>query len=106
MNRMSHRAIIEDGRRVNGLYFGGNIYEYENYIEKIQCLEKSKGQTSSAMLFNEKLGQLKKKYPKLKYINAEQIGYSCGIYGVTGEIHMLSMYSDDGTLLDVLFAYC
>lgn len=36
MIRMSHRNIVEDGRRFNGLYFTGNIYEYENYIEMLQ----------------------------------------------------------------------
>lgn len=106
MIRMSHRAIIEDGRRFNGLYFTGNIYEYENCIEMLQMLRKSEEQTCTVLLYNEKLEQLKKDYPTIKYISAKQIGYSCGIYGCTGQLHMLDLFDKDNNLLAVLYAYC
>ena len=42
MEKLSHKALLSEGRRLNGLYFSGNVYEYENCIAMIQNLREDK----------------------------------------------------------------
>lgn len=105
MEKLSHKALLSEGRRLNGLYFSGNTYEYENYIVMIQNLREDKKQTHTSKAYNDTLERLKKDYPTLKSISAFQIAYSAGIYGNTGQLHKLELYDNNDNLLDVLHAY-
>lgn len=105
MEKMSHKALLNEGRRLNGLYFSSNTYEYENCIEMIQCLREDKKLTCTSKAYNDTLEQLKKDYPNLKSICATKIAYSAGVYGNTGQMHKLELYDSNYNLLDVLHAY-
>ena len=105
MEKLSHKALLSDGRRLNGLYFSGNVYEYENCIDMIQNLREDKKQTRTSKNYNDTLEQLKKDYPTLKSISAFQIAYSAGIYGNTGQLHKLKLFDDNYELLDILYSY-
>ena len=105
MERLSHKALLSEGRRLNGLYFSGNTYEYENCIEMVQCLREDKKLTCTSKAYNDTLERLKKEYPTLKSIRATQIAYSAGAYGNTGKLHKLELFGNNYQLLDVLHAY-
>ena len=105
MEKLSHKALLSEGRRLNGLYFSGNVYEYENCIAMIQNLREDKKQTRTSKAYNDILERLKKDYPTLKSISALQIAYSAGIYGNTGQLHKLELFDNDDDLLDILYAY-
>ena len=105
MERMSHKSLLSEGRRLNGLYFTSNTYEYENCIAMIQSLREDKKHTCTSEIYSETLEQLKKDYPTLKSICATKIAYSAGIYGNTGQLHKLELYDGKYNLLDVLHAY-
>lgn len=105
MEKLSHKALLSEGRRLNGLYFSGNTYEYENCIDMIQHLRKDEKQTCTSKNYNDTLERLKKDYPTLKSIRAVQIAYSAGIYGNTGQLHKLVLYDNNDNLLNILCAY-
>ena len=105
MEKLSHKALLSEGRRLNGLYFSGNVYEYENCIAMIQNLREDKKQTFTSKTYNDTLERLKKDYPTLKSISALQIAYSAGIYGNTGQLHKLVLFDNNDDLLDILYAY-
>lgn len=105
MEKLSHKVLLSEGRRLNGLYFSGNVYEYENCIEMIQNLREDKEQTCTSKAYSDTLERLKKDYPTLKSISAIQIAYSAGIYGNTGQMHRLELLDDNNDLLDILYAY-
>ena len=105
MEKLSHKALLSEGRRLNGLYFSGNVYEYENCIAMIQNLREDKKQTRTSKVYNDTLERLKKDYPTLKSISAFQIAYSAGIYGNTGQLHKLELFDNNDDLLDILYAY-
>ena len=105
MEKLSRKALLSEGRRLNGLYFSGNVYEYENCIDMIQSLREDKKQTRTSKTYNDILERLKKDYPTLKSINAFEIAYSAGVCGNTGQLHKLELFDNNDDLLDILFSY-
>lgn len=104
MTKMSHKKLMAEGRSLGGLYFCGNIYAYENYIDMIQRLEEA--EYTRNRTYMDILKKIKKEYPTLKRIWATQVAYSAGVYGNTGQLHRLKLYDENDNLLDVLYAYC
>lgn len=105
MKKLSHKALLSEGRRLNGLYFSGNVCEYENCIEMIRNLKEDKKQICTSKAYNDTIERLKKDYPTLKSISAFQIAYSAGIYGNTGQMHKLELFDNNDDMLDILYAY-
>lgn len=105
MKKLSHKTLLSEGRRLNGLYFSGNVCEYENCIDMMQNLREDKNQTCTGKAYNDTLERLKKDYPTLKSIIAIQIAYSAGIYGNIGQLHKLELFDNNDDLLDILYAY-
>lgn len=107
--KMTHKALKETGKALNGYYFDGNIYAHENRVHYL----------SSVVLDwrkDERIAEAKKHCTEISDLIDEivatganeattaQLAYSCGIYGNSGQLHRIE-YTKDGETVKTIFLY-
>lgn len=110
MMHLSHKALKEMGKALGGLYFDGNIYAHENrvhYLSSLPYAFDKKGMIADAKRLSGELGALIDEIASLDCdsTRTEQLAYSCGYYGNTGQLHRVE-YFKNGESVKVLFLYC
>lgn len=107
MIKLSHKQLKEYAQSLGAFYLTGNIYAYENDIHKIQSFEKAINSDIYDMeQVNNVLDFILANHPTARGAYFEQIAYSCGIYGNTGQLHKFTIYDKDYNHLGTIFTYC
>ena len=95
MIKLSKKQLKDLAINLNAYYCGGNVYTHENITYSIssrnftQLLEYGNTKNDISKLINnlnERYNINKLEHGNLYSINANQIAYSCGTYGNTGQI--------------------
>lgn len=95
MIKITRKQLKDLATSLNAYYCGGNVYNHENItycisrrnITRLKEYSNSKNDISRLINFlNERYDINKLEYGDLYSINANQIAYSCGDYGNTGQI--------------------
>ena len=95
MIKLSKKQLKDLAISLNAYYCGGNVYNHENITHSIssrnftQLLEYGNTKNDISKLINnlnERYNINKLEHGNLYSINANQIAYSCGTYGNTGQI--------------------
>ena len=103
--KMSKKDLKQMSENLGAIYCGGNVYNYENTIHYINSL-----------YYDENLSKLSEeillelyyyKFDKNKhYINSNQLAYSCGMYGNSGQLFKHTIYSrSDEKIIGVFYTY-
>lgn len=99
--KITKKLLKELGEDFSGYQYGGNVYDYENALHYIEnsnyTSETIKEKFIDSKYWNRKeLRELVCKYKDLGYkMSAEQLYYSCGIYGNNGQLHKVRVYDKD-----------
>lgn len=110
MNKLSHKALKEMGKALHGLYFDSNIYAHENrvhYLSSLPYAWDKEGMIADAKRLSGEMGALIDEIAALDCdsTRTEQLAYSCGYYGNTGQLHKIE-YFKNGEPVKVVFLYC
>lgn len=110
MNKMSHRALKEMGKALDGMYFDGNIYAHGNrvhYLSSLPYAWDKESMIADAKRLSGEMGTLIDEIAALDCdcTRTEQLAYSCGIYGNSGQLHRIEYFKNDESV-KVLFLYC
>lgn len=101
MLKMSKRTLKELAKSLNAHYFTDNTYYYQNDVRYLEALRKSDHVSDKAIdpLIDELIAM------GAKYVRAEQIAYSCGSYGNTGQLHKCTAVDEAFNPVEVFFTY-
>lgn len=110
MTKLSHKALKEMGKTLGGLFFDGNIYAHENRAHYLTCVPynaENDDYINEAKRHEPEIASLIDEIIKSGANGArrEQLAYSCGIYGNTGQLHKIDLYKDD-EIVRTIFLYC
>lgn len=112
MIKLSKRDLKDLAQSLDAFYCGGNVYNHENIVHYIQSKDFDK--LSNYNLHNLE-GNIKyilndlniNKNDKLSYVIAtNQIAYSCGTYGNTGQIVKYIIINQGGNDRTFYTYYC
>ena len=97
--KLSHKKLVEEGQRLNGIYFECNCYTFENIVHFMQRLENfSEGSYLCGehdKLVNRIIKGLKADFPNSTGCRAEQLSYSTGMYGNNGQLYRLEILDEN-----------
>lgn len=116
--KITRKQLRSEGERLEGYYFTGNVYSYENVIYYLERLawktrkgEKTKNKETIKNIKEELLKNINNKYfTSLQYIvknietikhdsyEVKQLYYSAGIYGNNGQLHEIKLYNNDNVV--------
>lgn len=101
MLKMSKKNLKELAKSVDAYHFTENVYYYENDINYLSRLQHSDHVTDKALdpLIDELLSL------GVKYVSTEQIAFSCGMYGNTGQVHKCTAVDSAFNPIKVFFTY-
>ena len=110
MMKLSHKALKEMGKSLGGYFFDSNIYAHENrvhYATSIVCSWRQEERIAEAKAHCSEMANLIDDVMKLGADNAscEQLAYSCGYYGNSGQLHKITYYKGDSAIRTI-FLYC
>lgn len=110
--KATKKRIMEKAKDLKAYYYGGNVYDYENAIHLIENYNYTSKDIKKHIVDNkyynrEDLRNLICKYKKKKYkMSAKQLYYSCGLYGNSGQLHEVNVYTNKWTKLkDTFYIY-
>lgn len=113
MEKLTRKQLKGLGENLVGYYCGGNVYNHENIIQYINS--KRYEELSKYSNKNNQIDKLKEHLQAItntldKYIiTCNQIAYSCGTYGNTGQLVRYEIFdttdNNDWILKDVFFTY-
>lgn len=100
IQKMSHKALKEMGKALNGYYYDGNIYSHENRVyylsniwreyRKSERLEECRHHSPEIEALAEEIAAL-----DIDGSRTAQLAYSCGYYGNSGQLHKIDYFKDD-----------
>lgn len=108
MIKLSHKQLKAIGKQNAGYELGnGNIYYYENDIFYLRCLEILTDDSLPVNVeqVNNVINDIKKRYPGAAHASSCQIAYSCGVYGNTGQLHLITVSDKDFNSLGSFYTY-
>ena len=110
MIKLSRKELKELGEILNNsFYCGGNVYNHENITYYITHKEISKIDTYNSNLFmylDNTLTEYLKDTNTNYYIISNQIAYSCGTYGNTGQIVKYNIVNEKThDIIDTFYTY-
>lgn len=94
MKKLSHKKLIEEGKRLGGIQLSCNCYTYENAVYYISRLEEVKVGSylcGDDEYINSIIRKIKKAFPDAKGCTHTKLFYSAGIYGNNGQLHQFEI---------------
>lgn len=99
MKKLSHKALKEEGKRLNGTELCCNCYTYENAVHYISKLEEVPagaylcGECDS--LVNSIIKKIRESFPDAAGCTYTQLFYSSGVYGNNGQLHQFEILNNN-----------
>lgn len=108
MNKLSHKALKDMGKNLGGYELSkGDIYYYENnlyYLRHLQNIENDSIPVTKDLV-NNVITDIKKRFPNAKYVSEQQIAYSHGVYGNTGQLHKCRVLDNGWNEIGIIYTY-
>lgn len=108
MKKLSHKALKETGKNLNGIKLDVNIYTFENaehYISRLEKFDEDTGVCCHKV--NEIISDIKKEYPGSKGCRIDSLFYASGLYGCIGRLSKATVldaeYNDTGKSFYIYF---
>lgn len=92
MKKLSHKALKETGKNLNGIKLNVNIYTFENaehYISRLEKFNEEAGVCCHKV--NEIISDIKKEFPEAKGCKVDSLFYSSGLYGCIGRLSKVTV---------------
>lgn len=123
MIKLSKKELVKEAQHQEAYYFTGNVYSYENVIHYLSnlCYEtqtdkkKEKKEDIKNTInrlrentnsnYTNSLKDIIKNISSIKHdaYNVEQVAYSAGLYGNSGQMHTIKLYNKNNI---VALYYC
>ena len=96
MKKLSHKALKETGKNLNGIKLDVNIYTFENAEHYISRLEKFNEEIGVCChKVNEIIADIKKECPGSKGCRIDSLFYASGLYGCIGRLSKVTVLDSD-----------
>ena len=107
MTRLTRKTLQKEANRLGAYKLTSNVYKYENAINKLYRLKEVNEHDScfDADLYNNFVRMVKAENPDAFRADAEQMYYSAGAYGNSGQLHEVRVTDINNNLLNVYFVY-
>ena len=110
MTRLSHKALKDMGKALGGYYYDGNIYAHENrrhFLTVAPYGLRREGWKKEIERLNPEIMPLVDDIiaDDPDSVDYEQIAYSCGQYGNSGQLHRITYYRN-GNPIRTIYLYC
>ena len=107
MKKLTRKTLQKEANRLGAYKLGSNVYKYENAIRNLYRLEEVNEHDSrfDTDLYNQFVRMVKAESAGAYRADVEQMYYSAGAYGNSGQLHEVRITDIDNKLVNVYFVY-
>lgn len=107
MAKLTRKTLQKEANRLGAYKLAGDVHKYENAISKLYRLgEVDEHDTCfDADLYNQFVRMVKAESAGAYRADAEQMYYSAGAYGNSGQLHEVRITDINNKLVNVYFVY-
>ncbi len=102
MGKLSRKALLAEGKRLNGIQLNCNPYTFDNVLHYISNLETVPagsylcGNEENEKRVNEIIKKIRERFPNSIGCGRAQLYYSAGLYGNNGQLYLMYILDSDG----------